>query len=197
MDNRDRPRGPLRPPLGTSPGLGHPPPVRTPIPRDSFPVLTGDDRALLQRVLVSAQDAIATAKREATERIKLEGELKAKISDVQDDVMELRNAVTELRGVSGDLRNLNGSINTLNANVMNVLARDSDQERRLGEMKLELERVAHREGSKAGAKWGSISAAAISLLTGVVYLTIYVISVAKGAEPPKPPVLPAASHAAH
>lgn len=206
MAPRDRDAPPIgrRPHLPTSPGIGAPPApsFKTPVPTDSFPALDENDRYLLQNVLRTAQSAIEAAKeaaeREARERITLEGKLKAKISEVEEDVKQLEGAITELRGVSGDLRNLNGSINTLNSNVMEVLRHDSDQERRMGEMKLEMERAAHREGSKAGAKWGSISAAAISVLTGVVYLVMYVLSVAKGAEPPKPPALPgAASHASH
>jgi hypothetical protein len=189
MSDDKRQIGRMRPPPVPRIDASEPPIVpKRPGSSDSFPALTDSDRDLLNNVLRLSKDALEESRlngeREARERIALEGQMKARFSDVETELAELKSAVSELRGLGGDIRGLRGDISTLNTNVMNNLAADAIRERALGELRVEMAGLSHKEGhdagKKAGALWGALSGLAPLILALGLWVVAALLSLATG-----------------
>jgi tetrahydromethanopterin S-methyltransferase subunit G len=173
--------------------------------RDSFPALSDTDRALLNRVLSTAQQAL-TASREAAEaearaRANLEGKLLGRVGEVEERVEkveeimgELRSNIAELRGIGGDLKGLRGDFSGLSTVVMQSIRTDAELERRFGELALKLEmqtnNTAQHAGKSSGAKWGAILGSVVSVaasLVTIIYLIAYVGALYRNSPPPNAP----------
>lgn len=182
--------------------------------RDSNGSLDDNDRELLNRVLVTAKQAIEGSKAdreqmqraiesEARERASLEGKMVSRFSDYDVSIANLKEDVGELKGLRGDIGGLRGDISGLTAAVTSNLAEDARRERDHGALVIRVDAIANevgREaGKKSGGRWGFVSGLSGPLAIGfLVWLISAIVAVARGKDlPPMIPVLaPAATQPA-
>jgi hypothetical protein len=185
---------------------------------DSLSALDDNDRALMNRVLVTAQKALKDSEarareaseaiaKETAERTALEGKMVSRFSDYDAQLSELKETVGELRGISGDIRGLRGDLGALNADVRANLAADAGRERSHYELKLQVEKMATESGREAGGVAGAKTARWWGLLSGtsgpivfafLIWLITTFVNALSGKPPPPMPTLtpaPAASSA--
>lgn len=170
-----------------------------PIPdrRDSIGALDDNDRALLNRVLVTAQTAITASKEaveaERRERIALEGKIVSRFSDYDTKLEAVAADVTELKGLSGDIRGLRGDISSLNSDVRQNLNMDAIRDQKTATLELKVQQIASDEGRDAGksaarkpaAIWGAFSGTAGPLvLAFVIWLITTIVYATQGKPPP-------------
>lgn len=175
---------------------------------DSIGALDDNDRALLNRVLVTAKQAIDSSKAdrerlearleaEAKERIALEGKVVSRFSDYDSRLQSLADDVAELRGLSGDIRGLRGDISSLNADVRQNLNMDAVRDQKTAALELKVASIAADEGRdagksagrKAGASWGGLLGLAPFVFGFLVWLVSTLIALAQGRPPPSFPSL--------
>lgn len=186
---------------------------------DSISALDDNDRALLNRVLVTAKSAIEESKAdrerlearleaEAKERIALEGKVVSRFSDYDRDIQEVKSDVAELKGLSGDIRGLRGDISSLNSNVTANLNMDAVRDQKTAALELKVQAIASEEGRdagksagrKGGAVWGTLAGGTAGPLVFafLVWLISTIIAAVQGKPPPafQPPIGPPATSAA-
>jgi hypothetical protein len=191
------PRVPIIEHGSTLPSAGEPPERR-----DSIGSLDDNDRALLNRVLVTAQTAIKTSQEavdaERRERIALEGKVVARFGDYDARLQAVADDVAELKGLSGDIRGLRGDISSLNADVRQNLNMDAVRDQKTAALELKVAAIASEEGRDAGksagrsrgAIWGALTGTAGPLvLAFLMWLIASVLNAMQGKPPPAFPSL--------
>lgn len=170
--------------------------------RDSVGSLDDNDRALLNRVLVTAQKAIQSSKEaveaEARERVALEGKMVSRFSDYDIRLDAVAADVTELKGLSGDIRGLRGDISGLNADVRANLNMDAVRDQKTAALELKVQQIASDEGRDAGksaarkpaAVWGALTGTAGPVvLAFIIWLVTTIVNATQGKPPPAFPSL--------
>lgn len=194
---------------------------------DSIGALDDNDRALLNRVLVTAKSAIDSSKAdrerlearleaEAKERIALEGKVISRFSDYDQKlqasdtkIQGMADDVAELKGLSGDIRGLRGDISSLNSNVTQNLNMDAVRDQKTAALELKVQAIASEEGRdagktagrKGGAVWGTLAGGTAGPLVFafLVWLISTIIAAVQGKPPPAFPQIapPATSSSGH
>lgn len=177
--------------------------------RDSIGALDDNDRALLNRVLTTAKQAIESSKAdreqmqkaiesEASARAALEGKVLGRFSDYDVQLSNLKEDVGELKGLRGDISGLRGDISGLTAAVTSNLAEDARRERDHGALVNRVELLANEQGRESGKAAGAKSGRWWGLLTGtsgpvvlafLIWLITTIINAASGKPPPPMPSL--------
>ncbi len=199
--------------MGPEPRGSTMPATPEPERRDSIGALDDNDRALLNRVLVTAKQAIDSSKadREAMQRdlATLEGKVVSRFSDYDQKLETLSGDVAELKGLSGDIRGLRGDISSLNTDVRANLNMDAVRDQKTAALELKVQAIAADEGRDAGKSAGRRGGAAWGALTGtagplvfafLIWLVTAIINAVQGKPPPPLPQLapaPSASSTGH
>lgn len=177
--------------------------------RDSIGALDDNDRALLNRVLTTAKQAIEGSKadreqmqkaieNESRERATLEGKLISRFSDYDVQINNLKEDVGELKGLRGDITGLRGDISGLTAAVTSNLAEDARRERDHGALVMRVESLALDVGRESGKAAGAKSGRWWGLLTGtsgpivfafLIWLITTIVNAVSGKPPPPMPTL--------
>jgi hypothetical protein len=177
--------------------------------RDSIGALDDNDRALLNRVLTTAKQAIEGSKAdreqmqkaieaEARERAMLEGKMVSRFSDYDVQITNIKEDVGELKGLRGDISGLRGDISGLTSAVTANLAEDARRERDHGALVIRVEALANDVGRASGKAAGARSGRLWGLLTGtsgpivfafLIWLITTVINAMSGKPPPPMPSL--------
>ncbi len=185
------------------------PSVAEPERRDSVGSLDDNDRALLNRVLVTAKTAIDSSKAdrerleaavaaEARERTALEGKMVSRFSDYDAKLQIVVDDVGELKGLGGDIRGLRGDISGLNADVRANLNMDAVRDQKTAALELKVQQIASDEGRDAGksaarkpaAVWGALTGTAGPLvLAFIIWLVSTIVNATQGKPPPAFPSL--------
>lgn len=177
--------------------------------RDSIGALDENDRALMTRVLRTAQQALSDGEARAaemqaalvaeqTERAKLEGKMVSRFSDYDLQIGNIREDVSELRGLRGDISGLRGDISGLTSAVTSNLAEDARRERDHAALVIKVEALAHDvgrdAGKKAGGRWGFLGGISGPIaIAFVIWVISAIAAVARGKDLPPIPVLGTAS----
>lgn len=177
--------------------------------RDSIGALDDNDRALLNRVLTTAKQAIEGSKAdreqmqkaieaEARERNALEGKVLGRFSDYDAKITNLQEDVGELKGLRGDISGLRGDISGLTSAVTANLAEDARRERDHGALVIRVEALANDIGRESGKVAGAKSGRWWGLLTGtsgpivfafLIWLITTIFNAMAGKPPPPMPSL--------
>jgi len=176
---------------------------------DSIGALDDNDRALLNRVLVTAQKALTDSEtrakeareaiaQEARERVALEGKIIGRFSDYDVQIANIKEDVGELKGLRGDIGGLRGDISGLTSAVTANLAEDARRERDHSALVIRVEALANEQGRESGKAAGAKSGRLWGLLTGtsgpivfafLIWLITTIVNAASGKPPPPMPSL--------
>src|SRR6478752_846576 len=179
--------------------------------RDSIGALDDNDRALLNRVLTTAKQAIEGSKTdreqmqraieaEARERATLEGKMVSRFSDYDAKINSIQEDVGELKGLRGDISGLRGDISSLTSAVTANLTEDARRERDHNALVIRVEALANEQGRESRKAAGAKSGRWWGLLTGtsgpivfafLIWLITTIINAASGKPPPPMPSLTA------
>ncbi len=177
--------------------------------RDSIGALDDNDRALMNRVLRTAQQALkdgearnaemqAAIVNEQAERAKLEGKVLSRFSDYDVQITNLKEDVGELKGLRGDISGLRGDISGLTSAVTANLAEDARRERDHSALVVRVEALANdigREsgkaaGGKAGRWWGLLTGTSGPIVFAfLIWLITTIVNTVSGKPPPPMPSL--------